>query len=76
MLIMLAETFVELSIMNNGGMHMATLKKKKKENENPRLTEPVGTMRRPSGGYDDKAHALTARELAEIKRKKKGAKKK
>lgn len=55
---------------------MATQKKKKKENENPRLTEPVGTMRRPSGGYDDKAHALTARELAEIKRKKKSAKKK
>ena len=51
-------------------------KEKKTENKsNPRLTGEIGTMVKPSGGYDEKAHALTAREIAEYRRKRKAKKK-
>ena len=56
----------------------STKKKKPDEKEkksNPRLTGEIGTMVKPSGGYDEKAHALTAREIAEYRRKRKAKKK-
>ena len=36
-----------------------------------RKGEVAGAMQRPSGDYDNTAHVLTAREIAESKRKRK-----
>lgn len=61
---------------------MATkvIKKKKKDEEtgkvgkitNPKFQTQEGAMRKPTGEASKTAHVLTAREIAEYKRKNKG----
>lgn len=43
---------------------------------NPRFQTQEGPMRKPSGELDKTSHVLTAREIAEYKRKHKAARKK
>lgn len=64
-----------------GGDKMTVRKKKKDEDRkvgkitNPKMQTQEGPMTKPSGGYDQTCRPLTAREIAENKRKRKAAKK-
>ena len=55
---------------------MAERKKRKKETTSERFYTQEGAMTKPGKTDTGRAHVLTAREIAELERKRKAAKKK